>query len=277
MAFGPEDEIDDDTTLELTEDMVVDEAGEDDAGVVAEDEFPDTFDDAPSDETEEKPFVKHLRETHKEQARRIKQLEEELARNKPKPQRMEEPSLEGCEWDDARFKDEWRKWNENERAVDAYERSETEQRSTQVNAWTQERAAYQGAAVALGKPDYKAAEDAVCNDFSEVAQVVLVQAASSPEAAARIIYALGRSPAKRAELVALQDNPLKLAAAVARLEATSKGVSMRKEPPAIDTPLRGNKPVSSNLDKEEQRLEKEADRTGNRSALIAYRARNRAA
>jgi hypothetical protein len=98
-----------------------------------------------------------------------------------------------------------------------------------------------------------------------VQQAVIVKAAADP---ALFLYALGKSEAKRAELAKIQD-PIKLAAAVARMEGAVK-VTTRKAP-APDRAQRGSAPMPGGADKELEKLEKEADRTGDRTKVIAYK------
>jgi hypothetical protein len=98
-----------------------------------------------------------------------------------------------------------------------------------------------------------------------VQQAVVVKAAVDP---ALFLYALGKSEAKRSELAKIQD-PIKLAAAVARMEGAVK-VTTRKAP-APDRPLSGSGKLPQGGDKELEKLEKEADRTGDMTRLINYK------
>jgi hypothetical protein len=101
-----------------------------------------------------------------------------------------------------------------------------------------------------------------------VQQAVIVKAAADP---ALFLYALGKSEAKRSELAKIQD-PIKLAAAVARMEGAVK-VTTRKAP-TPDRPLSGSSKMPGSADKEIERLEKKAAANGgDRSELIAYKAK----
>lgn len=278
MNFGPEDEQDDDT-LELTADLQIDGEVEGEAEQPVADDFPDTFDDEPSEDAEPgTPLIKHFRQRDREHARRIKELEAEVSRYKPTPQRTKKPDLwDDCDGDPDKFEESLLAWKDNEAAVVNAEKQQTEQATNHAKAWADERTAYQQASAALGKQDYGEAEDAVCAVLTEASQAAIVMAASNPQAAAKIIYALGRSPAKLAELVKIQDNPLKLAAAIGRLEAGKGSAMQRKEPPAIDTPLRGSAPLSQAVDREEARLAKDAEQTKNYTKLFEYRRNKRKA
>jgi hypothetical protein len=68
--------------------------------------------------------------------------------------------------------------------------------------------------------------DTATHPLDMVQQAVIVKAAADP---ALFLYALGKSEAKRAELAKIQD-PIKLAAAVARMEGAVKVTKGRKAP-----------------------------------------------
>jgi hypothetical protein len=106
--------------------------------------------------------------------------------------------------------------------------------------------------------------------LNDVQQAVIVKAADNP---ALVLYSLGKHPAKLAELSQITD-PLKMAAAVARLEGGLKVMPKRK-PPEPEEIASGTASVSHGKDKELERLEKEAERTGDRTKLIAYKARQK--
>jgi hypothetical protein len=97
-------------------------------------------------------------------------------------------------------------------------------------------------------------------------QAVALQAASDPAA---LVVALARSPAKLAELAKI-DNPWKLSAAIAKLEGSVKVVTRKKGPNSTVRPkARRQWQVSS--DDRLKALEKEAEKTGVRTKLIAYK------
>ena len=110
------------------------------------------------------------------------------------------------------------------------------------------------------------AEEVALASLSQAQQVVIVKAASN---SAMVVHALGKHPAKLAEISKITD-PIKLAVAVSKLEG-KLSVTKRGGPPEPERIARGGAPVAQGKDKELERLEKEADRTGDRTKLIAYR------
>lgn len=209
-------------------------------------------------------LAKHLREEIKKRDARIRELER--TGSQPKAEVGKKPDLwEDCEGDPDKF----------EAALEAYQKRKAEAEKQQEAAaevakkanedWQSDLAGYHAKKAALPFADAQEAEDAAISVLSNVQQAAIVKAADNP---AQLIYALGKYPAKLAELVKI-DDPIKFAAAAARLEATMK-VSTKKRVIEPDTPVRGNARLSGG-DKREAELEKEADKTGDRSKLAAYR------
>jgi hypothetical protein len=94
---------------------------------------------------------------------------------------------------------------------------------------------------------------------------IIVNGADNP---AQLVYALGKSPAKAKELAAIKD-PVKYVFAVAKLETQLK-VQPRKAPPAPERVVRGNAGTATGVDNTLARLQAEADKSGDRSAVAKY-------
>ncbi len=231
---------------------------------IDEEAFPDTFDEEPHDPTADTPLIKDLREklkqANREKAQLLKQVAPTALVRMPKPELFDDT----CDGDTDKFEAALLSWQTNERAVDEQERARTTEQQNLAQSWQQELQTYKTKAVALGKPDFEAAESTVIATLSDAQQTTIVMAASDP---ARFIYALGRSPQRLAQLAQIT-NPIKLAAEVARIEGRS--IMARKEPPPIDTPLRGNGRLSNEPDdKKEASLLAAAERDP--SKFEAYR------
>lgn len=271
MADAPEnDELLLDTPAPEEGEEQEQEQGSEQPGEVGEDELEVTFGDGPAPGPgDDSGLVKHLREQIRERDKRLAEL------SKGGPQRIEvgeEPTLEGCDYDESTFKDEWRKWNA--RRADA-EKQQAQAGQAEVQAreqWQRDLQAHEAKRAALKFPDVEEAEAVATSALNEVQQAVIVKVADN---SAQLLYALGRHPAKLAELSQITD-PLKMAAAVARLETGLKVMPKRRAPDPEEI-ASGTAAVRQGKDKELERLEKEADRTGDRTKLIAYRKQKRAA
>lgn len=248
---------------------------EDDGEVVVTfgDDVPPT---SSEDEVDGKPapaWVKELRKEARELKKRNRELEQaEAARQaaaSPAAQAVgEKPTLESCDFDGEAYAEKLLAWNDRKRAADAKaEADRAEQESAQAE-WKKNVDDYRTAGAALKVAGFEDAEAAVMATLSQTQQGILLQGPSA-QAAAQLVAALGRSPAELKKLADIK-NPVKYAFAVAELVGKLKTHSI-KQPPAPERQVRGTAGGATAVDSTEARLEAEADKTGNRSKLIAYR------
>lgn len=259
---------DDDEPLELTEELEPDEESEEQPG-----------EENPDDEGEEQPTVsfegeepepesdnsviRTMRQELRETKRKLAEAEKASA---PKPIEIgEKPTLVGCEYDEERYETELDAWKARKAAADRQTETHAEQSRKANEEWQQDLSAFEQEKAALDFEDRDAAIETATLSLDMVQQAVIVKAAAKP---ALFMVALGKSEAKRAELAKIQD-PIKLAAAVARMEGAVK-VTTRKAP-APDRPLRGSASMPGGADKELEKLEKKAAESGDRTAVIAYK------
>jgi hypothetical protein len=270
----------DDDTLDLTEDQIIDDqddaSGDDDQqsddGDDDQDDGEETIisfdDDADADDQQgDSSTIRRLREQLREKTKRLREIETAA----PKPQAIEvgpKPTLAECNYDEDAYEaalDEWKtnksKAEEQTAAIEEENRRAQESWSTDLNRYAEQKTR-----LAAEIPDYEEAESIVVSALNPMQQAVAVKAALNPAAFA---YALSKSPAKLAELAKQQD-PIKLAVMIAQMEATVK-TTKRKKGPAIDRPATGSGAMPGGSDKQLEKLEKEAERTGDRTKLINYR------
>jgi hypothetical protein len=270
MADEPQD---DELLLEnpLTEGGEPDEGGEE-AGTEAQqpegegdEELEISFGDeaAPASESDT-PLIKHLRD-------QLRNAQKELQEaRKAAPSRKievgEKPTLAGCEYDEEAFERELEGWHKRRAAAEA-EESEAEKAQREADeAWQRSLQSYRDKRSQLKFADVEQVEEVALTALNQVQQAVIVRVADNP---ALVLYSLGKHPGKLAELSQTTD-PLKLAAAIAKLEGTLKVTPKRKAPQPEEIES-GNASFSPGADKTLAKLEAEAERTGNRTALIAYR------
>jgi hypothetical protein len=214
-------------------------------------------------------WVRELRKSKREADKEVRELREKL-RSLSRPQQAEalgaKPTLEGCDYDADKFEAELTAWHNRRLAAEAKaaERQRAEQ-AAQVQ-WQATLDAYGKAKAELKVSDYEDAEALAMESLNQTQQGVILHGAKNP---ALIVYALGRNPKKAKELASISD-PVKFAFAVADLQAQLK-VQPRKAAPPPEERVRGSAPVSLSSDANLARLEAEADRTGDRSKVIAYR------
>ena len=269
-----------DDTLELTEPVEDDldikdgfygevdvDQPETDGEEVPEDEEVVTFEgeDAPSSGEADTGLVKHLRAQLREKAKEV----EALRKSAPQPQAIEvgeKPTLAGCDYDEEAYESQLDQWKTRKAQAETQAREATQAQQQIAEAWSQELQGHHTKKAALKFKDVQEAEDVALASLSDVQQAVIVKAAGN---SAMVIYALGKHPAKLAELSKITD-PIKLAVAVSKLEGKLT-VAKRGGPPEPERIARGGAPTAGVRDRELERLEKESERTGDRSKVIAYK------
>src|SRR5436190_14117042 len=268
---------DDGDELELTPDMEVDDAEADEAEdeTPADEDEPDDegeeetvvgFDDEPEAEgADDTPVIRWMRERVKELNRENAELrkgtvERQVQELGPKP------TLADLDYDEDKYDAALDEWKERKRTIEEVETSREAQTRAVEREWQQDLQGYQAKRDALAVPDFEDAAEIVKSALSFPQQAVLIKAAHDPAA---FVYGLARSDARLAELAKIND-PIKLAATIARMEGGLKVVKRRKAP-APDRPVKGSSKLPGGTDKQLEKLEAEAQNTGNRTAVIAYR------
>lgn len=251
-----------------------DEAGADEVVVTIGEEAP------PQEEAEleQAPaWVKELRKTNREQARRIRELEKtqtqaaETAKAVevgPKP-KMSDPDID---YDAAKFEEKLNAWNERKRKADEESTQRQAAEKKAQDAWGERVAAYNEAKGKLKVKDFGEAEATALDTLGQVQQGIVVQGAENP---ALVIYALGKNPAKLKELAAITD-PVKFAFAVAKLERDLK-VTTKKAPPPPEKVVTGSGSKAGIVDSTLEKLRAEAEKTGDYTKVTAYKKQKRAA
>lgn len=264
---GPDDEDDAGDDAGAADDPDGEGEGEEETVIGFADELEAEGDDRPDDNA----TIRAMRAQLKESKKRIAELEK-AAPAATKIERRPKPTLAGNNYDEDAFEADLDAWKAEEEAAERAETEAAEQSRAVNEAWQADLKTYAEKQANLGVEDFEEAEETIKATLSLVQQAVIVKAAADPAA---LVYALSRSPAKLAEL-AKQNDPIKLAAAIARMEGAVKVVKKRKGP-AIDKPQGGSgkTPVSGDKAKQLEKLEKDAERSGDRTALIKFKKANK--
>lgn len=229
----------------------------------------------PAEEEKDPRLVNKLRKLLREQERKVREYESKLKATAPveppPPTLGAKPTLEGLDYDAEKYETAIAAWFERKRAADEHAAKQKQAEETQRQAWQARLDGYAKAKASLRVRDYEEAEHAVTEALDVTQQGIIVSGADNP---ALVTYALGKDSAKLAELKAITD-PVKFAFAVSKLETQLK-VTPRKPASAPETVVRSNTRVSGATDSVLERLEEEADRTGDRSRVVAYKAKLRA-
>lgn len=231
----------------------------------------------PEDEENERApeWVRDLRKQYREEKRRNKELQEQLAKTTGATKAAElgeKPTLEKADYDTERYEKELAAWYERKRKHDEVEAARQAEAQAADREWRQKLEGYQSAKATLKVRDYDEAEDVVQDAFSVTQQGMILQGAENP---ALLVYALGKNPKRAKELASIKD-PVKFAFAVARLETQLK-VTKRKASSKPDPKITGTGRVSGAVDSTLERLRAEAERTGDYSKVFQYKRQKRSA
>jgi hypothetical protein len=220
-------------------------------------------------------WVKELRKADKEKAREIRELKAQLAAKQTTetaaPAKMTRPTLADCDYDEEAFEAKLIEYNTQQQAVRAEQQKAEDARKAADAAWQASVQQYETKKGALKVPDYEEREVVAKETLSITQQGIILTGAKN---SAVVMYALGKNPDKLKEFAAITD-PVKFCFAIAQWEPELK-VTPRKTPPPPERTVRGGSTPPINNDAALKRLEDEADKTGDRSKVIAYKAKLKA-
>lgn len=204
-------------------------------------------------------WVKKVREENRELKRQLKQRE---AQQMPQQVLREEPTLDDHDYDDEAFKQDYAQWLQEKQQIDAQVQAER-QKYQQYH----ERYKADVDAIKAKAPDYDEVELSVVDVLSEQKQGLLQMLVDNP---AKVVYALGKnSPAQLDRLSKLDDIQFAKQIVLMEMQMSSKTKSRNQNKPKPKThELEG---VAGGADTRLAKLEAEADRTGDRSKVAAYK------
>lgn len=238
----------------------------------------------PEEEEEEEhrapEWVRELRKSNREKDRRLRELEQENTRLKGTGQQPaavvvgDKPTLEGCNYDAAKFETELEGWHVRKRDADTQQAEKDRAAQKQNEAWQTTLQDYGKEKSALKVRDFDEAEDVVRNTLSVTQQGILLDAIDKGRRAV-VVYALGKNPKKAQELAAIE-NPIKFTAAITKLEQKLNITTKKPATPPerkVTSSVAGATAVDNTLEK----LREEARKTGDLSKVVAYNRSKRTA
>jgi hypothetical protein len=219
------------------------------------------------DETKAPPWVREVRKTNREQARKIRELEQQLAQTKPReqtPQLGPKPTLESVDYDTAAFEKALDDWKERKTQHDRKQVEQQDAVRKEQARWEAEIGTFNEQKSALKVRDFEDAEGAVTEVLNQTQLGIIIDGAQNK---ALVMYALGKNEVALKDLASIT-NPVKFAFAIAKLETQLKTQS-RKPASAPEKTLKGSAPVAANntLD----RLRADAEKSGDYTKVLAYK------
>jgi hypothetical protein len=211
-------------------------------------------------------WVKELRKLTREQAKRIKELEQATQKAEAEPELGPKPTLEGCDYDPEVFEAHLESWHEQKRKVGETQAAKQQAERQAEEDFNRRLASYNEAKTKLPVEDFDEAEALLIETFDATQQGLLVKLAKQP---ALFAYGLGKNPTKAKALAAIKD-PVDFIAAATRMEMEMKQV---KRAPAPEKRLSGGSaPGATGLDNRLEKLREQAAVSGDYSKVRAYKA-----
>lgn len=209
--------------------------------------------------------------TIRQMRQRIRELESKVKQEPPEaPKLGPKPTLADHDYDEEKFEAALVAWADQKRKVEAEAKTAQERQQKAVEVFQGKVSAYAQAKEALRVADFADAEETVAGTLSVVQQNIILAHAEAPE---KLVYALGKDEKRLKELSEVQD-PLEFVKKMTQLEGKLTVANKSKSPPPPDRKITGGSgPVSS--DTTLRRLEEEADRTGDRTKVVAYKRQQR--
>lgn len=255
--------------LELTEVVEAAEVEEEQEAKADDDEeeVVVSFGDEAAPASEEAPeWVRDLRKQYREVVKERDELKKQVQPATPKAGPKPTILDDGIDGDDEILVEKVIEWT---KAVAAEERAKSAAQKADEEAQARYQAkveTYGTQKTELAVKDFDTAEAEVLAALTPAQQAILIEGAQNK---AKLVYALGKHPEKLRELASLKDNLIEFAFAASKLEAQTK---MERRPRTTpESVIRGSAPLSGQGNKELERLEAEAERTGDRTKLIAHR------
>ena len=215
--------------------------------------------------------IRDLRKANREMAKKLAAVDRANQPQIVDPGPEPDPNDPKFEWDTGLWKADWLKWKaESDRAAEQTQlKAQQDQALARKN---QERVeAFKADKALLRVADFETAEEEV-----EAALPPAIMALVVRTGKAALLYGLAKNPEQLAALSKLDPSTELVEAAFMLGELKAKMKMETRRPQSPERKISGNAGFAPSTDKELARLEKEADRTGDRSALAAYRRKLRA-
>lgn len=259
---GQDGEQDDDTEQDDSADNdVLDFSFDDDGDSDEKDPF--AGQDAPQWVKDNRRRAKEVQRENRELKRKLEQYE---SSNAPEQQALrEKPTFEAHEFDEDLYQADLDQWYVEKSQHDARQKAEQEKYQHY-----DERYKSSVDAVRAKVADYDEIEQSIVETVPPQRQALIKMLVDDP---ARMVVALGKSPAQLEKLLGLDDIQFAKQIVLMEQQMSSKTKSRNpNKPPPKTHELEG---AAGGADVQLERLEAQADKTGDRSAVIAYKRKMR--
>lgn len=224
-------------------------------------------------------WVRKQRKQNKELKRELRDLKKQIADSQSTKEEEftlgPRPKLEEFDYDMDKFNAANDKWYADKRKADEQKAEKQAEAEKQKEYVRQVEESYIEKKTALSGmvDDYEDAEDAIKEGLSIAQQNVIISAAENP---ANIVYILYKRPELLKQMSAIED-PFKFAVELGKLETKARVKSSAKKGRPTTQPegkVSSQSVVKGGIKTQLARLEKEADKTGDRTKLIKFKREN---
>lgn len=261
-VIDDEQDIDDSQDGEQDDDAEQDDSTDDD---VLDFSFDDDGEDKDPYIGQEAPaWVKETREKYREAQRENRKLKQQLEQRSGQPEQQalrEKPTLDAHEFDSDAYEQDYAAWLSEKSQHDARQKAEQEKYQHY-----DERYKSSVDAVRAKVADYDEIEQSIVDTVPPQRQALIKMLVDDP---ARMVVALGKSPAQLEKLLGLDDIQFAKQIVLLEQQMSSKTKSRNPNKPKPKThELEG---AAGGADTRLAKLEAEADKTGDRSKVAAYK------
>jgi DNA repair exonuclease SbcCD ATPase subunit len=178
------------------------------------------------------------------------------------------PKIADFDYDEEKHEAALEAWAAKKGELAAQKAAREADQAKQKQQWQGRIDAVKKAAETLNVRDYEEAAEEFSNQFSMVQQGIVMGGPDDPKTSALLRHALGTNTAVARKMAAISD-PVKFTFALAKLEAQLK-VTPKKSVPPPESVVRSSVAGASSVDNQLEKLRSDADKTGDRSKVIAY-------
>lgn len=159
-------------------------------------------------------------------------------------------------------------WTAKKAKFEQQEAAKREEHEKAAKVWQDKLNSYEAKKTAIKTKvrDFDEAEEIARDVLTQTQQGILLHGAEKPEL---LVYHLGKNPQKAKELASITD-PIQFAFAAAKIDAQIK-MTARKPSTSPERKPSGSGSFINGPDKRLEELEREADRTGDRTKIIEYK------
>lgn len=241
-----------------------------------EDELDISFGDEKEDEKKPESYLVNdlrdrLRNVKKKYRKTLYELEQLQKPVQSPADPGPKPTLEACDYDADQYESKLDQWHEKKRQSDQVKQQAAARKEQEDAEWKKIHQNYGERRQTLKVKDFKEAEEEVIETLDIPKQNIILKYAKKPEL---IVYALGKSPAKLAEMAKMDD--FMFSKELGRLEDNLK-VGRRKPKTQPEKTIKSTGTLSGTVDRTREKLREEAARTGNYTKLHEYNRRKRRA